>query len=101
MPKKNRIYLSYTRREWILIERAIEKRGKKNGVISYIIEEATKLDLDLSDLTGKAGKKLICVEKRQYYPPSSSIKILNDLAEKINIPPSTIVSRLIINPLLK
>lgn len=98
---KNRLFLSYTKREWILIERAIETSGKKNGVISYIIEETKKLDLDCNDLEDENGKSLTCIEKRQFYPPPSSSKILKELSEKLNIPASTIVARLIINPLLK
>lgn len=100
IPKKDRLFLSYTKREWILIERAIEISGKRNGVISFIIEETKKLDIDCSDLLDKKNN-LTCVEKRQFYPPPSSAKILNDLSQRLGIPPSTIVSRLIINPLLK
>lgn len=101
MCKKNRLFLSYTKREWLLIENAIEKSGKKNGVISYIIEETKKLDLADAMLEDENGESLTCIEKRQFYPPPTSAKILNDLSEKLKIPPSTIVSRLIINPLLK
>lgn len=100
MAKKNRIVLSYTKREWILIEKAIKNAGNKNGVISYIIKEANKLDFDCNDINENNKRELTKIEKRQFYPPYEYIESLDKLSDKLNLPRSTIVSRLIINPLL-
>lgn len=101
MLKSNRVILSYTEREWLTIEKNISKSGNKNGVISHIIKEVKKLDMECSDITEENKCHLTSIKKRQFYPPQNSIEILNTLSEKLNLPASTIVSRLIINPLLQ
>lgn len=101
MLKTKRLVLSYTAREWIFIENSISKSGNKNGVISHIIKEVSKLDCECNDVTEENKESLTKIKKRQFYPPDLSIDILERLAKKLNIPPSTIVSRLIINPLLQ
>lgn len=101
MQKNSRIVLSYTNREWIIIEKSIEDTGNKNGVASHIIKEVSKLDHILQDITEENKVAITKITKRQYYPPQSSLDKLIYISNKLNIPPSTIVSRLIINPLLK
>lgn len=97
---KTKVSLNYTRKEWIDIERAIVLSGKRNGVISYIIEGANKLDL--SDyISPEENKKHFEVKQRQFHLPPNCLKTLSNLSEKLGIPRSTIVARLIINPLLK
>lgn len=99
--KRNRIVLSYTNREWLFINQAIKNTGNNNGVISHIIKEVKKLNLDCQDITDENKINLTKIKKKDFYPPQDSIDLLDELSEKINTPRSTIVSRLIISPLLK
>lgn len=99
MAKKNRIVCSYTRREWILIEHKIKLLGKKS-VFHYLISEIKALDVECEKLQ-KVSEEFSVVEKRQYYPPNETQEILDRLSEKMNLPPSTIVSRLLLSPLIK
>lgn len=99
MGKKNRIVCSYTKREWILIEHRIKMLGKKS-VLNYLVSEIKLLDSELETLT-KVLPEFAIVEKRQYYPPINTQEILEKLSEKMQLPPSTIVSRLLLSPLLK
>lgn len=96
--KRNRLVLSYTEREWSIIDRAISKSGNRNGVISHIIKGINNLDVPLDIEVGE--KYSTKIKRREYYPPDNSFEVLTKVAEKTNLRPSTIVSRLIINPLL-
>ncbi len=99
MPKKNRLIVSYTRREWILIEHQIKLRNKKS-VLNFLISEIKNLDAECENLQPAIGQ-FAEIDKRQYYPPNDTQEILERLSEKMKIPPATIVSRLLLSPLLK
>jgi len=73
--------------------------GKKS-VLNYLVSEIKNLDDSFLNHHPFEEEKL-SVEKRTYYPPDNSIEILNKLSGKLKIPPSTIVSRLLLTPLLK
>lgn len=100
MAKKFRIVCSYTPREWVLIEAGVRLLGKKS-TINYLISEIKNLETlsgRLQDITDKSFMK---PQKRQFYPPAESEEILTELSKKLKLPPSTIVARLLLNPLLK
>lgn len=99
MPKKIRIICSYTEREWILIDGRISQMGKRS-TLTHLIAEIKKLDKLCDFLENSIEEKKIAVKKREFYPPPDSIKILERLCEATGLKPSTLVSRLIINPLL-
>lgn len=98
MSKRNRIICSYTKREWILIEHQIKLLGKKS-VLNYLMSEIKMMDTEFENLTAVTSS-FSNVEKRQYYPPDETQEILEKLSKKMNIPPSTLVSRLLLTPLL-
>ena len=97
--KKNRVILHYTEREWLLIEGAIERSGNRNGVASHIIKGINNLDKPI-DITEENKKRLTKIKRREFYPPDNSYETLMNISTKLNLRPSTVVSRLIINPLL-
>lgn len=100
--KRPRIFISYTGREWLQIENCIKEElgEKREPVINYMIREIKKLETSYLNFHPIEDSKLQ-PEERIYYIPDESFEILNTLAQKLNIKPSTIVSRLLLNPLLK
>lgn len=99
-PKRNRLVLNYTTREWLIIEKAISKSGNRNGVISHIIKGINNLDVSMENITEDNKKYMTKIKRKDFYPPDKSYEVLMELSGKLNLRPSTIVSRLIINPLL-
>jgi hypothetical protein len=101
--KRPRIVLSYTGWEWDQIEREIKLitgEKKREPVISFLISETKKLEASfLNHHPIDDSKKII--DARSYYPPAETLEILNRLSDKLNIKPSTLVARLLLNPLLK
>lgn len=95
--RRTRIVCSYSERDWILIEHMIQLMGKKS-VLNYLISEIKTLEA-LNESLLDCGT-FIKKEKKQFYPPEGSAKILSALSKKLSLAPSTIVSRFILNPLL-
>lgn len=97
--KRNRIILSYTGREWLQIQSEIEKLGKKQP-IQFLISESKTLQTSFLNFH-PFPENLLHVEKKSLYPPDETFEILKNLSDKLKQPPSTLVARLIFNPLLK
>jgi hypothetical protein len=96
--QRNRLHLTYSKREWVIINDRITASGNKNGVISHIIKEAKSLDVLSDELENK--KDLPNLEKKQFYPPDHTFESIKRLSQLLGIKPSTLVSRFIISPLL-
>jgi len=98
-PKRPRIVLNYTEREWIEINDGVKKSGK-NHVLQYIISETKNLESSFLNFHPIENNKLVPA-KKEFYLPEGTYEILQALADKLKIHPNKIVARLMINPLLK
>lgn len=93
-----KISLFYSQKQWAEIDTRIEELGRKSTQ-HYIINqlfELNKIADECEDCFDGEIEKI----RRVYGLPDNSIKLLCELSDKIKLPPSTIVSRFIINPLL-
>lgn len=106
-PKKPKISLRYTNREWAEIDLSIreiigrpETKSKKNVVIGYLIRETKKLEGSFLNFH-PFDKKSFDHDQRDFYPPPHIYDIIYNLGKALNIHPNEIVAKLIINPLLK
>jgi hypothetical protein len=96
--KRKRISLYYSTNQWSKINERVKLKGRKTAQ-SYIINQINELHktvLECEDCFNNDRTH----EKRVYSLPNSTLDVLNKLSEKTGLPPSTIVSRFIINPLL-
>lgn len=99
MPKKFRIKLSYTKREWIQIDQSVRDLGKKSD-FHFLIGEIKNLEHSFLNFHPVDAMNLQC-QKREYRLPPESEAILTKLSSRLKIPASTLVARLLFNPLLK
>jgi len=101
MAKRVRLVCSHTKLEWILADAAISKM-KKNSIATHIISELKKIENICDSMELQKSTDLSTKQKRQFYLNEDYEEIFNNISKKIGIKdPSTIVSRLIITPLLQ
>lgn len=100
MIDKPRLTLMYTNQQWIKIDDAAIKAGKK-GTLNYIILKIRELENECEVCPDCLKEKLVNKQRRIYPLSDTAIEIVSSLEERLGIPPSTIVSRLILNPLLQ
>lgn len=97
--KRYRLICTYSKREWNQIEAGAKESGKSE-VINYLISEIKKLESSYLNYH-PVEESLLPPKARGFYLPPESQKIIIRLSDKLKIKPSTLVSRLILNPLLK
>ena len=98
-PELKPIFISITQEEWEIVYQKIKDEGKKDLSV-FIKAEIRNLNYENERPVNKLitrNKKKIC--KRPYIPLSLYEK-LKTISDKMNIPVSAVVKRLIIQPLL-
>lgn len=102
MPEKStpsKIYISRTKREWNAIEKKLEELGRKD-FSSYVRGSLLLLKKQYKD---SPSSVCTAVEKRIQRPqriPEEYFEMLDVISLRTGLPVSTIVDRLIIDPLL-
>lgn len=97
MSENKRISLFYSKKQWVQIEFLAKKTGRKSTQ-HYIISQIAELDKIVNECEDCFNNERI-TERRVYSLPEISRTMLEDLSKKTGLPPSTIISRFIINPL--
>lgn len=101
MPKKLRLRCSHSNLEWVYIDNAVSKTGKQN-LFSYIVSELKKIEKKCLEIDEINIGNIQLGKQRQYTLPDEYNKIFEGITKKTGLKdPSTIVSRLIITPLLQ
>jgi hypothetical protein len=85
--------------EWQIIEEKIYSSGKES-LTSFIRAEAVRLKKDFTNYPlDKIPEECTKIEKRPYLPVGL-YQSLEEIASKMNIPVSTLIDRMILDPLL-
>lgn len=97
--KQTRLEFYYTDLEWTIAEVNAKKEGYKS-LIHYLTKRISEMDNDI-DISKDSLEEKIKSKRRKYYPTIPSCEILERISNKAGVSPVVLVSRLLINPLLK
>jgi hypothetical protein len=94
-----RIFISRTEREWNVIEKKLKEEGRKD-FNAYLRGKIYLLQKQYEDCPSCVCTSVSKRIQKPYYLPESCIKVLMRISVKTNVPLSTIVDRLIVDPLI-
>ncbi len=99
MADNPRLHFQYTQKEWAIIEKKIKKAGKTN-LNSFLRGNVHKIDGIYESCSDCVKEAIGPTVKKTAAIPAELHKTICQLAYKLDVPPSVLVARVILDPLL-